>query len=328
MITVEVLSSNLEFFNHYVLEERLTYTEFQKISENMQDQEYIEFALYNPENEPFYKGKFTKEGQLTITDDIFSVLKKYKKQKKISSKDKKEIEEQIKASLSESDVAEPKLKKPRKKLRVPKITKWTIPIKKIGIVFLFLCLLIGGGFAVRSAFSEKIEKQPSFQEYLDKKDYEGAAEAYPNKISAVENELFLIVQNEGRQHLKVLSSFQKKYPTEQGLFDLAMFDYQYDEGIAVYEKNENLFKQDDVRQVLVGYAYLKEGKVKKAEVIQHTLNSPELEKLVRQYKQYQLIIEEKEKEIAVLQKKPSENKQKIEKAIDELYEAKQSLSEL
>lgn len=328
MITVEVLSSNLEFFNHYELEERLTYTEFQKISENMQDQEYIEFALYNAENEPFYKGKFIKEGQLTITDDIFSVLKKYKKQKKISSKDKKEIEEQIKASLSESDGAEPKLKKPRKQLRVPKITKWTIPIKKIGIVFLFLCLLIGGGFAVRSAFSEKSEIQPSFKEYLDKKDYEGAAEAYPNKILAVENELFLIVQSEGRQHLKALSSFQKKYPTEQGLFDLAMFDYQYDEGIAVYEKNENLFKQDEVRQVLVGYAYLKEGKAKKAEAIQHTLNSPELEKLIRQYNQYRLIIEEKEKEIAVLQKKPSENKQKIEKAIDELYEAKQSLSEL
>ncbi|OTN84065.1 hypothetical protein A5819_003615 [Enterococcus sp. 7E2_DIV0204] len=328
MITVEVLSSNLEFFNHYELEERLTYSEFQKISENMQDQEYIEFALYNAENEPFYKGKFTKEGQLTVTDDIFSVLKKYKKQKKISGRDRKEIEEKIKASLSESDLSEPPIKKPRKQIQIPKMPKWTIPIKKIGIVFLFTCLFIGGGFAVKSVLSDQKDKQPSLQEYLTKKNFKEAAEAYPDKISEVENELFLIVQKEGRTHLKDLSSFQKKYPTEQGTFDLAMFDYQYDVGISTFEKNKQLFKHDETRQILVGYAYLKEGQVKKAEEIQHTLNSPELEKFIRQYKQYQLIIDEKEKEIATLQKKPSENKQKIEKAIDDLYEAKQSLSEL
>lgn len=334
MITVEILSSNLDFFERYELEERLTYSDFHKISENMQEGEFIEFILNDENDTPFYKGKFEKKDQLNATEDILTVVKKYQSQKKISKKERKEIEKKINQSVLGTVERKNIPTKEKKKNNLPKVTirsivtNKAIPIKKIGVALLIIVLLFGGGITFAKAFHEKKPTQQTFEQLLEKNDYEGAVTAYPKKVDEVENTLFLLVQNEGRTHLDELVSFQKKYPTEQGAFDIALFNYDYEEGISVYESNESLFKKDETRQLLVGYAYLKENKLEKSEEIQKKLASPELEKFIRQYKQFTLVIEEKEKEIAELQKKPSENKEKIEKAIEALYEAKQSLAEL
>lgn len=331
MITVEIRSSNLDFFEKYELEERLSYSDFHKVSENMQEGEYIEFTLYNEEEQPFYKGKFEKGTYANVTEDIRFVLANYQKEKKITKQEKKQIESQLAGALKSNLVKDNQspIKKERKKIELfSKINLKAIPIKKIGIAFAFVILLTGIGGGIHFIAGITAESKPTLAEYLENEQYEQAAQEYPKKISEIENQLFLVVQEKGRNHLSELISFQKKYPTEIGRFDIAMFEYEYAEGITVYEADPKMFESDSTRSLLVGYAYLKENKLKQAEEVQQVISSPELEKFIRQYKHYTSIIEEKEKEISELQKKPSENKEKIEKAIETLYDAKKALSEL
>lgn len=324
MITVEIRASNLDFFEQYELEERLAYSDFHEVSKNMQEGEFVEFTLYDEESQPFYKGKFNKDHFSTVTEDIFSVLKKYEKEKKLTKKDRKQLENKLSVLINDGKEREEKPKKTKKKIAFTK----TIPIKKIGIVFAIIFSLIFVGVGVNYAVQQTKESKPSMETLLKEQKFNEAVDVYPNKINYVENQLFEYVQQNGRKQLDKLKEFQKNYPTKYGQFDLYMFDYDYSEGISIYEANKKLFTKDDVRLLLVGYAYLKVNKLSKAEEIQKEIENPELEKYIRQYRQYQQIIDEKEKEIKELQKKPTENKQKILKAIDELYEAKQSLTEI
>lgn len=195
----------------------------------------------------------------------------------------------------------------------------------VGLVSLFSLLFVA--YAVISFANTPKEKEPTLQEYLSNQEFLKAGKAYPDELAAIENELFMLTRQKDKSYLKQLEEFNQAYPTKQGSFDLAMFAFDYEEAMILYEKAPSAFENDEIRLALIGYAFLKMDKVEDAKKILSKAKNAELEKYVRQYEQLLLIVQEKEKEISELQKKPSENKEKIEKSINELYEAKEKISQ-
>ncbi len=46
MIGVEIIESNLAFFDEYELSDQISYSEFHELSQNMETGEYVKFELY------------------------------------------------------------------------------------------------------------------------------------------------------------------------------------------------------------------------------------------------------------------------------------------
>lgn len=205
-----------------------------------------------------------------------------------------------------------------------KITKRT---KKIVLLVVATMVIIIFGAGTFFYATNKKEIVPSLGDYLKREEFIVAGEKYPKETAVIENELFTLVRTKDKSYLEKLKEYNDQYPTIQGDFDLAMFDYDYKTAIAIYEKNESIFKKDSTRSTLAGYSYLKNENLKGAKEILSQTENAELEKFVLQYEQLTLIIQEKTKEIEELQKKPTENKEKIEKAIDELFEAKEKMNQ-
>jgi hypothetical protein len=218
---------------------------------------------------------------------------------------------------------EPKVPKPtkvKKRRRKPTMNKnWLF-----AALLVFLLMIVGGS----AYFAMNQQTAPSSLESLLKEEkYLEAGKEFPKERKAIENELFSLTRSKDKSYLKQLMAFNKQYPTIQGDFDLAMFDFNYKQACSIYEKDSSTFAKDKERLPLVGYSYLKIGQIEQAKNILKQCNDAELEKFILQYEQASLIIQEKQKEIKELQKKPSENKEKIKKAINELYEAKEQLNQ-
>lgn len=329
MVTVEITDSNLDFFQEYDLIESISYSEFQEISINMQVGDIISFSLFH-DGKVFYKGSFSKkEDSNSVTEDILFVLKTYKRQKKLSAKEFRLCKSLILDALkSEKKTAPSKKHRARMKLPAIKFSKKAIPWKYLGIAF-FVCIASAAVILLLNSNDvndKKAEPVVTLDKYLIDREYQKAAERYPESIQDIENELFHLIQSEDEAYLDDLQQFQEHYPTVQGEFDLAMFDYDYDQAISVYEKNPEEIEQS--RLLLVGYAYLKIDQLENAKRMFEVSENAELEKLILQYQQLMSIISEKEKEIKELEKKPTENKAKISQAIEELYQTKKELNQL
>lgn len=216
-----------------------------------------------------------------------------------------------------------------KKEKIKKEKQWQIPRmnKRIAIVFFVVLFFICSAVGI-FVYATTPEKRVSYEELVRQEKFIEAGKEYPDKQQEVENLIFKKIQSEEKPELGKLRAYNKEIPTTQGDFDLAMLTYDYGKSIGIYEKEKDQFKNDHSRLPLVGYAYLKEQKLKAAKEISEQTTSPELEKYILEYEQFQLIIQEKEKQIKELQKKPTENKKKIEQAINELYEAKEKLNQL
>ncbi len=199
--------------------------------------------------------------------------------------------------------------------------------KRIAIVFFVVLFFICSAVGI-FVYATTPEKRVSYEELVRQEKFIEAGKEYPDKQQEVENLIFKKIQSEEKPELGQLRAYNKEIPTTQGDFDLAMLTYDYGKSTGIYEKEKDQFKNDHSRLPLVGYAYLKEQKLKAAKEISEQTTSPELEKYILEYEQFQLIIQEKEKQIKELQKKPTENKKKIEQAINELYEAKEKLNQL
>lgn len=216
-----------------------------------------------------------------------------------------------------------------KKEKIKKEKQRQIPRmnKRIAIVFFVVLFFICSAVGI-FVYATTPEKRVSYEELVRQEKFIEAGKEYPDKQQEVENLIFKKIQSEEKPELGKLRAYNKEIPTTQGDFDLAMLTYDYGKSTGIYEKEKDQFKNDHSRLPLVGYAYLKEQKLKAAKEISEQTTSPELEKYILEYEQFQLIIQEKEKQIKELQKKPTENKKKIEQAINELYEAKEKLNQL
>ncbi|MFB5345726.1 hypothetical protein [Enterococcus faecalis] len=192
MIKVEIIESNLAFFETYELSDQLSYPEFHEISQNMEDGEYVKFELYE-EGASFYRGNFQKEANdQTVTDDIFSVLKSYQKQKKLKRKQRKEIETKIKQALQgeKIDIVKPTSKGEGdfRSERHQKSTNTDFQ-SKLMISFVALMIVIGIGFTGYSLLEKEggtPSKQTAYLQLLEQKQYLSAVESFPEKKEQIE----------------------------------------------------------------------------------------------------------------------------------------------
>lgn len=228
-------------------------------------------------------------------------------------------------SLLDSKIEEMKPSKKQTKSKSEKKRSVKLNKKLIMGLISFVSLVVVA-YAVVSFANTPESNKPTLQEYLTRKEFLKAGKDYPKEAKSIESELFELIRTEDKSYLDELKQFNTQYPTIQGNFDLAMFDYDYEKALSFYTKNSSEFEQDNERLALVGYAYLKTTKIDDAKKLLKKCNDAELEKLILQYEQAQKIINEKQKEIEELQKKPTENKEKIEQAIEELYQAKAKLN--
>ncbi|HBI1780720.1 TPA: hypothetical protein I0G77_RS09050 [Enterococcus faecalis] len=268
-----------------------------------------DFSLYGTivkeVEEQEFNSEEEKEAFLEWLSKTFNVKKE---KKKATNRPKKE------------KIKKEKIKK-EKQRQIPRMNK------RIAIVFFVVLFFICSAVGI-FVYATTPEKRVSYEELIRQEKFIEAGKEYSDKQQEVENLIFKKIQSEEKPELGKLRAYNKEIPTTQGDFDLAMLTYDYGKSIGIYEKEKDQFKNDHSRLPLVGYAYLKEQKLKAAKEISEQTTSPELEKYILEYEQFQLIIQEKEKQIKELQKKPTENKKKIEQAINELYEAKEKLNQL
>lgn len=192
MIKVEIIESNLAFFDAYELSDQLSYPEFHEISQNMEDGEYVKFELYE-EGTSFYRGNFKKEGNnQTVTDDIFSVLKSYQKQKQLKRKQRKEIETKIKQALQiEKKEIVKSAQKNEGEFRSQKHRKTANTDFQSKLMFCFVAamLVIGVGFTGYSLLEKEGStpfNQTAYLQLLEQKQYLSAVESFPEKREQIE----------------------------------------------------------------------------------------------------------------------------------------------
>lgn len=252
------------------------------------------------------------------TDDVLSFLAFLESQIPTSKKNKREVKK-------------PKEKKEKQK-REPKslIDRFPFLLKlpKIMTILVGTAVVVTAVLAVGYAIYVKTIEKPSFEEYIRQEQFIEAGKEYPKKQVEIESKLEELTRTKDKKYLDQLIRFNEKYPTVQGDFDCAMFDANYSEATSVFQKNRKKLIDDPTRATLAGYAFLKQKEIKAAEKVAEEINSVELEKYIETYKQLQLTIDETQKQKELLQKEPVKNKEKIEQAIDTLFEAKEELENL
>ncbi|MGL9928649.1 MULTISPECIES: hypothetical protein [Enterococcus] len=277
-------------------------------------------------------GQVVYESSLVFPVEDFSlygtIVKEVEEQEFNSEEEKEAFLEWLSKTFNVKKEKKKATNRPKKE-KIKKEKQRQIPRmnKRIAIVFFVVLFFICSAVGI-FVYATTPEKRVSYEELVRQEKFIEAGKEYPDKQQEVENLIFKKIQSEEKPELGQLRAYNKEIPTTQGDFDLAMLTYDYGKSTGIYEKEKDQFKNDHSRLPLVGYAYLKEQKLKAAKEISEQTTSPELEKYILEYEQFQLIIQEKEKQIKELQKKPTENKKKIEQAINELYEAKEKLNKL
>ncbi|EHM3077760.1 hypothetical protein KGA09_002642 [Enterococcus faecalis] len=277
-------------------------------------------------------GQVVYESSLVFPVEDFSlygaIVKEVEEQEFNSEEEKEAFLEWLSKTFNVKKEKKKTTNRPKKE-KIKKEKQRQIPRmnKRIAIVFFVVLFFICSAVGI-FVYATTPEKRVSYEELIRQEKFIEAGKEYSDKQQEVENLIFKKIQSEEKPELGKLRAYNKEIPTTQGDFDLAMLTYDYGKSIGIYEKEKDQFKNDHSRLPLVGYAYLKEQKLKAAKEISEQTTSPELEKYILEYEQFQLIIQEKEKQIKELQKKPTENKKKIEQAINELYEAKEKLNQL
>ena len=334
MITVEIMASNLAFFEEFELEDQLSYREFYEISLNMELGEFIKFMLYE-DGELFYQGIFekTKEDQ-NVKEDIFSVLESYHQQKKMSRKQKKEIQKKLNQALEKKEtVEESKETAAFNETRSQRYQKQSSDfLYKTMIFFVSGIVILAIGLTVYSLFGKtplaNVTESATYEQLLEQKQYILASEKYPEKKEEIANYLFTEI-SQSNESLSQLEEYYQVVSSDFEALDIFLLESDYTSGITEYEKGHFSFDSTDLaRGTFVGYAYLKLEQLEKAEYLCQQISSLELEKLIASYKQYQLQIQVIEKEIAELETDPLSNKDQIMSLIDELYDTKQNLAAL
>ena len=144
-------------------------------------------------------------------------------------------------------------------------------IKK-GIIFfilmgVFLFSLIGGSLFFANSYlkKEQIPPKPTYEQLLQEGKYLEAAEAFPDNLEAIEQYLV------EKQEFQELKTFNERFPTNEGTFDLAFYQKEWKKVIQteVTELNTD-------RKVMLAYAYIQLELLEEAEILNKTLKSKQL----------------------------------------------------
>lgn len=240
-----------------------------------------------------------------------------------------EVEEVEEAEEFESMVVESKPKKKNKKKSVVETyePKKTIVTTKRAIVLgVFFVAIIGGFLLFKGLSLNQADEKPTYQELIKQEQYQQAAKAYPSKKEAIEQAIYdKAVSKKSDENKEALYQFQEKYPTTFGQFDLAILGNDYSGALKVYEKQEKDFESNNDRLTLVGYCYLKNDDLNKAQDMVEITKSTELERYIYEYEQKQAEISDLESRLEELKKNPIENREEIEKTMNELFDVKEEL---
>lgn len=275
-------------------------------------------------------GELTPEIEDFLTTLYKSVKQKPQRKKKLRPEKQLPIEKEEKPEPIQSETANKAVVSPSKKAK-PEKKRISFHVSKkivIGISVFFLCLLLG---VLGMRFGPQLfaEQTPSYEELMKAGNFMEAGKIYTNRQDEIEQTLYeKALDKQTNQSKKNLDSFQSKYPTDFGAFDLAILGKNYTQALTLYAKNKKVFKQDTDRMTLVGYCYLKEDQPKEAKEVSKATRSVELEKYVYQYEQYVAQINEYEKQLEELKKDPVKNRDKIEKTLNDLFDAKEALVNL
>lgn len=259
--------------------------------------------------------------------DLFSIIKQEVLEQEGDSEQLNDflnwLEKVLKKSSKEKKVKSPKVKKEKKEPKAKRnINKGKLKILLATISTLIIAIV----FSIAVFFF--VNHKPDYSTLLEQKEYVKAVEYYPDKKEEIEDEIFQSSSDNGELAIQDLKQFNKASKTKFGLFDLYVLENHFEQALNVFEKNPNIFDNQKERLILVGYFYLKQDNVEKAESINKNTNSTELEEYIYNYKQLSLLINEKEEKIKELQKEPSKNAELIKKEIDRLFKAKEELENL
>lgn len=186
-------------------------------------------------------------------------------------------------------------KKPRKKqpdTPLQKLMKNKILlIGIVGAVALLILLLIviinrpadDSNNGVSSSQSSSID---SFDSLIKSGKYDVAAKEYPNRAIDAENKM--LDDADVTDKSQFTTNILKVSDSDPIKFDNYYFEEKYPQAVKLLDTSNdpNLKKLSDARRVMASYAYMKGGKISKAEEIAKPLKSEELNKRIKVYKQF------------------------------------------
>lgn len=189
----------------------------------------------------------------------------------------------------------PVRKKPRKKqpdTPLQKLMKNKILlIGIVGAVALLILLLVviinrpadDSNNGVSNSQSSSID---SFDSLIKSGKYDVAAKEYPNRAIDAENKM--LDDADVTDKAQFTTNILKVSDSDPIKFDNYYFEEKYPQAVKLLDTSNdpNLKKLSDARRVMASYAYMKGGKISKAEEIAKPLKSEELNKRIKIYKQF------------------------------------------
>lgn len=127
----------------------------------------------------------------------------------------------------------------------------------------------------------------SLEELLKLKAFDKAMALYPNEKETIQQAVF------NAQDKELLADFVSKYPSDDGEFDLAFYNKDWDKVISL--KTINL---SDERKAMLAYAYLQKDNIAEAYAINSVLNSSSLKQAILEVGKKQVIALLKNHQIA------------------------------
>lgn len=295
-VEVEILTSNVEILAKQPPLELLPFSDFLEITQYMEKGETVTFQLLEVSGEPFYKGTFTKMSEeYAFEEDIRKKLNQVIKQKKMSAEQAESLLEKLSfttvqetPSLSvkqkflekkkeKSEKVMIQKKKPER--RVPRLSKVSLPSffvswKKIGIgVLIFSCIGLSAFFFLKNDTSVA-KKDTSYEQLFQEGNYQQLLEKYPEKEQTLIEQLY----QEGNE--KGLEEVAKQATDNLAQFYLSFYRKDWEKVTTLKE----LPQEKDVLS-MKGYAFLKQGKLEEAKLINEAIKN---ETLTQQIEAYEL----------------------------------------
>ncbi|WP_438846266.1 response regulator [Enterococcus sp. AZ090] len=134
------------------------------------------------------------------------------------------------------------------------------------ILGVLLLVFLGiGGFWVSSFSKQDVQSKPTYEQLLKEEKYAEAAVTFPDKREDIEQYL---VKKQAFQELK---TFNAQFPTDEGTFDLAFYQKEWEKVIQTEGSELNTD-----RKVMLAYAYIQLDQLEEAEILNKTLKSNQL----------------------------------------------------
>lgn len=295
-VEVEILTSNVEVLAKQPPLELLPFSDFLEITQYMEKGETVTFQLLEVSGEPFYKGTFTKMSEeYAFEEDIRKKLNQVIKQKKMSAEQAESLLEKLSfttvqetppLSVKQKFLEKKKeksekvmIQKKKPERRVPRLSKVSLPSffvswKKIGIgVLIFSCIGLSAFFFLKNDTSVA-KKDTSYEQLFQEGNYQQLLEKYPEKEQTLIEQLY----QEGNE--KGLEEVAKQATDNLAQFYLSFYRKDWEKVTTLKE----LPQEKDVLS-MKGYAFLKQGKLEEAKLINEAIKN---ETLTQQIEAYEL----------------------------------------